>query len=161
MEDCGIVAQEARLRRVICLFTTSSIQIMSMSVQTQSYSGFYARLNDFHDYSPNCVAGAKSNGDLAFGVGSFYLRRLVSGVWAARANDFKAGRQATGFRSFANGYSNGFTNRLFMRARRVACFASTRTGIANERVRVQAWVTPRFRRGYLTRARGFDVTLSA
>ncbi len=73
----------------------------------------------------------------------------------------KAGRQATGFRSLANGRTAGFVNGFFMRSRRVTRFAAARASIANQGVHVKASVANRLRRRDLARTRRLNVTLTA
>lgn len=133
---------------------------MSMAIKAKSNGRLNARFNDLNDDAPDCVSGAKSDRNLTLSIGTFYLWRLICRVRTAGSYYFEAGRQATGFRSFANGYTHGFTDRLLVRARRVTRFTATCASVANEGVRVQARIAPRFRRRNLARARSFDVTLS-
>lgn len=138
-----------------------AIQVVSVTIKSKSYSCFYAWFDYFDRNPPDCVARAKGDCHFTFGVGSFYFRRLICRMGAAGANYFEAGRQASGFRTFTDRNAYGFANWLFVRARRMSCFATACASIANEGVRVEACITPRFGRRYLTRARSLDVTLAA
>lgn len=161
VEDCGIVTTNARFRRVICFLAKGAVQIVSMTIEAKGNGRFNAWFYDFGDDAPYCVARAKSNCYFAFGANSFVFRRLLGRVTNAGTNDFKASAKATRLRAFANRDTDVFTYRLFVRAGRVAGFTTSCACVANECVRVQACVTPWFRRGDLARARSFNVTLSA
>lgn len=142
---------------MISLITYSTYFIMSMSIEAESDSGLAARLYDLLNYTPDCITRTESDSYLILGIRATYYRRLLCRMRYTMANDLEASTQATRLRTLTYRRTLVLINRLLVRTRRVTGLSTTCTSVTDQGILVEASITVRLDRRYLTRARGFYI----